>query len=86
MVRLVVALVVVRLVVALAVVLPVVALAVVLPVVALAVVLPVVALAVVLPVALVVPRVEEVGLWLTEPLVAGPERFTDADVRAEVPE
>lgn len=63
-----------------------VALAVVLPVVALAVVLPVVALAEVLPVALVVARVEVVELWLTEPLVAGPDRFTDADVRAEVPE
>lgn len=27
-----------------------------------------------------------VWLWLTEPLVAGPERFTDAEVRAEDPE
>jgi hypothetical protein len=33
-------------------------------------------------VALVVP----VWPWLTEPLVAGPVRFTDAEVRAEVPE
>ena len=81
-----VALVVARPVVALAVVLPVVVLAVVLPVVVLAVVLPVVVLAVVLPVAGVVARVVVVRLWLTEPLVAGPVRRTEAEVRAEVPE
>jgi hypothetical protein len=56
----------------------VVALVVVRPVVARAEVLPVVARADVFPV--------DARLWLIEPLVAGPERLTDADVRAEVPE
>ncbi len=64
----------------------VVALVVVWPVVALVVVLPVVARVEVLPAVRVVAVVLVVWPWLTEPLVAGPERFTDADVRAEVPE
>jgi hypothetical protein len=55
-------------------------------VVARAEVLPVVARVEVLAVDRVVAFVVVAWLWLTEPLVAGPERFTDADVRAEVPE
>ena len=49
------------------------------------VVRPVVVLVVVRPVVWVLALVV-VWLWLTEPLVAGPERFTDAEVRAEDPE
>ncbi len=63
-----------------------VALVVVRPAVALVVVRPAVALVVARPAVWVVAFVVVVLLWLTEPLVAGPERFTDAEVRAEVPE
>jgi len=70
---------------ALVVLLPAVALVEVFPAVALVVVLPAVALVVAFP-AVLVDALVVVWLWLTEPLVAGPERFTDADVRAEDPE
>jgi hypothetical protein len=53
-------------------------------VVARAEVLPVVARVEVLAVERLAVFVVVARLWLIEPLVAGPERFTDADVRAEV--